>query len=326
MRIRLAIPDQHLDAPMLNAALEAVTRAAQKQIETGRAPLSWDGIRAGVRWKPESFLDGEHFDLPSTVMARGWGDCDDLGPWHAASLRATGRDPRARARARRSGPQRWHVEVKRGDGSIDDPSRWAGMSPTVSGVDCMGVCGARSIPMAMPGFGALALAPDPKHGLWWGRTDLPWGRSDSHLVSQAASPNAHKALALALRGALLSDVTSKPHRQYARALFEDLLMPKTRRAHMVGFLDSVMDLAKGPLGSAAASLIPGGGMAHSLLSSMIPGGKKPPPKGAPMPAAPGAPAPAGGGGGGGGRPMSQAALPGGGHIAWAPQGPLIVRF
>ena len=60
--------------------------------------------------------------------ARGWGDCDDLGPWRAAELRTQGE--LAQAIPRRS-PVGWHIVVRRGDGTIEDPSARLGM-PTAS--------------------------------------------------------------------------------------------------------------------------------------------------------------------------------------------------
>lgn len=330
MRIRVAVPDAQLDGSTLDALLEAVTRAGHRQILKGAAPDFRKALkRLNIRWKPEAFADGEHFDLPATVAARGWGDCDDLGPWYAASLRASGEDPLARAFASKSGPQRWHVRVRRGDGRIQDPSRAAGMGANVSGE--VGVLAMPARALAMPGDAAIAVVRDPRLRQWWTRTDLPWGKL-AHLVSIARAPTPEGALARSVMGALeTSDGASPAHAEYLDAIAADLLA-RPRKSE-VGFLGKVLDIAKGPLGGAAASLIPGGGIAHSMLSSMMPGGGKgggkkgaPPP----MPPAPSAP-PAPGRGGASmpmRPPMQNASLPGGGHIAWSPHtlGPIIVRF
>ena len=130
MRIRLTIPPDLVSPATLGVALEASTRVAQAELARGRAPSIAEGIRRGVRWRPEPPGD-ESFDLPSDVMARGWGDCDDLAPWRAADLRLSGEDPRARAIAIPSGPRRWHAIVERSNGEREDPSRWAGMTHTV---------------------------------------------------------------------------------------------------------------------------------------------------------------------------------------------------
>src|ERR1043165_553030 len=100
MRIRLAVPDELDDQDRkaaLDAALESVTRTVTGLVRTGAAPPAAGEIKSKrVRWHPEPPGD-EHFDLPDTIMKRGHGDCDDLAPWHAGSLRASGIDPQARA-------------------------------------------------------------------------------------------------------------------------------------------------------------------------------------------------------------------------------------
>jgi len=192
MRIRLAIPDQYVSAPVLDAALEATTRAAQAQMLAGDAPTFSDLMRSGVRWRAERFVDGEHFDLPSVCAERGWADCDDLAPALAAELRARGQDPGARARVRPSGPGRWHAEVHLSDGRIIDPSRIAGMKSST------GVHGAIARPMARPGESAIALAPHA--GEWWARTDVPWG--EAHLSSLSRAKHALQALDQSVVGAL----------------------------------------------------------------------------------------------------------------------------
>ncbi len=180
MDIRLAVPDELDDQDRkaaLDAALESVTRTAASQVRTGKVPPAAGEIKSGrVRWEPEPPGD-EHFDLPATVIGRGWGDCDDLAPWHAGSLRASGRDPGARAIVRKSGPKRWHAIVQRSDGSIEDPSAHAGMH-SVHGSDAATVGAAAPIQQAMSADGrmCLALCPsrDPRHPLvFFTRVDAP---------------------------------------------------------------------------------------------------------------------------------------------------------
>jgi hypothetical protein len=129
MRIRLTVPKKHVDEQTLGAALEASTQVAQREIEAGDVPDIYEAIDSGsVIWRPEPQKQGfEGFDLPSQVVKRGWGDCDDLAPWLAAQLRDSGDDPDAEAIVYQSGPERWHAVVQRGNGDVDDPSRWAGM-------------------------------------------------------------------------------------------------------------------------------------------------------------------------------------------------------
>lgn len=138
MRLRLGVPPQlsgDEKQAVLDAALESVTRANEGLIARGLPLFSEAGPGRRFRWKPEPPGD-EHFDLGSTVLRRGWGDCDDLAPWHAASLRADGTDPNATAIVIPSAsgvPGRWHAVVKRSSGAIEDPSLAAGMGQRVSG-------------------------------------------------------------------------------------------------------------------------------------------------------------------------------------------------
>lgn len=128
MRIRLTVPKKYVDEDTLGRALEASSLVAQRQVESGEIPPIADAIEDGlVKWKPEPAQGFEGFDIPTDVLARGWADCDDLASWLCGELRASGVDPDAKPIVYQSGPKRWHAVVQRGDGSIDDPSRWAGM-------------------------------------------------------------------------------------------------------------------------------------------------------------------------------------------------------
>lgn len=199
MRIRLAIPDHLVTPEGLEAALEATALANEQAIVRGEVPPLSDAIRGGVKWKPEPFTDGEHFDLAHQVAARKWGDCDDLAPWLAGELRATGEDEGAVPRVYKSGPGRWHVVVQTSDGQILDPSKWAGMgkrsSPNVSGV-----CGVTARPFARPGDGALCVVPHQNK--WWSRVDLPFPDADGHIASHSRASTPETALHRAIAGAI----------------------------------------------------------------------------------------------------------------------------
>ena len=162
MRINVAVPESRISAPILNAALEGVTRLDERLLKERAAPLFRDVVGKGrVRWKPEP-PGQEHFDHAGLVMRRGWGDCDDLGPWHAAGLRVTGEDPGAHAVVRRSGPKRWHVVVRRSDGTIDDPSIEAGMPRPGRRIGVIGAC---QMPMLQGGCVGGAYIALPNLGL-----------------------------------------------------------------------------------------------------------------------------------------------------------------
>jgi len=227
MRIRLSIPDHHVDRDTLDAALEATTRVAERQIRSGEAPDVRELIESrAVRWKPEPFTDGEHFDLPATFAARGWADCDDLAPALAGSLRASGEDPGATATAYRSGRKTWHCVVRTSDGRILDPSRWAGMKRG-------GVLGARAAPMALGGDSGIAVVPFA--GGWAARCDLPWPSDRRHWTSTARNVNPATAMADAVIGACEYAHAIGDHDAASRATeTAELLLPAL---HEASFLD-----------------------------------------------------------------------------------------
>lgn len=196
MRINVAVPEAHVTAPVLDAALESVTRLNEAMLEKGEVPTFDKALQYGVKWTPEP-PGQEHFDHAKTVMQRKWGDCDDLAPWHAASLRHTGHDPGAQAVAKRSGPDRWHAVVQRSDGSIDDPSKRAGMGQH------RGVIGA-ALPLMWPlprgGIhGAYIVRPQiamrPVRGAFQARADLPWYWRE-HLEDDKPTPTDYAMTAL----------------------------------------------------------------------------------------------------------------------------------
>lgn len=98
----------------------------------GKVPLIPPLYRSGVTYREEpKNWELEHFDTIPVMLKRGWGDCDDLAPWRAAELRFTRADPCANVAVKwkhlPSGGRLYHVVVRRGDGSIEDPSRILGM-------------------------------------------------------------------------------------------------------------------------------------------------------------------------------------------------------
>lgn len=211
MQVKVAIPEAHVSKPVLDAALESVTRLNEQMLESGEVPSFERGLRYGVKWRPEP-PGAEHFDSADRVLKRKAGDCDDLAPWHAASLRHSGEDPGATAVVRRSGPKRWHAIVQRSDGSFDDPSLRAGMGPGVAPMP-PGVMGAVLPMMLAPTgrseVGAYLLRPQialrPHYGQVQARADLPWewrehvmhdkaSAADIAMTALHTAPVAHTAL------------------------------------------------------------------------------------------------------------------------------------
>ena len=216
MRINVAIPESSVDAPVLDAALESVTRLNESLLNADKVPTFEEARQQnGVVWRPEPPGE-EHFDHAARVVRRGWGDCDDLAPWQAASLRHTGEDPDAIAVVKKSGPKRWHAVVRRGDGSIDDPSKRAGMRPGIAA----GVYGAAlplmyTAPSAVVGGAYIvrpAIAMREFRGGVQARADMPWNwrehlddkprPTDYAMATLHSAPLASTALTGAIVGAL----------------------------------------------------------------------------------------------------------------------------
>ena len=199
MRIRLSIPDRLVTPEALEAALEATSLANEQAIIRGEVPLLSEAIKKGVRWKPEPFTDGEHFDLAHQVVSRSWGDCDDLAPWLTGELRATGQDPGAVSRVYKSNADTWHVVTETSDGQILDPSKWAGMgkrsAPSVSGVHAV-----TARPFARTGEGAMCVVPHQGH--YWSRVDMPFPDALGHIASHARARTPEQALYRAVAGAI----------------------------------------------------------------------------------------------------------------------------
>lgn len=168
---QLTDPDQIAD--VARYFLRGVILANRMLIRAGKVPKLFN---SGVTYRPEpwdkkcshchqrckatagrctrcgrsDFDRVEEFADALTVLARGWGDCDDLAPWRAAELQESG-DERAdckvswktrckncgapsdtkHPKCRRCGSERrfrvFHVATRRGDGRVEDPSQYLGM-------------------------------------------------------------------------------------------------------------------------------------------------------------------------------------------------------
>jgi hypothetical protein len=309
MRIRVAVPGDISRADMadaLDAALEASTAGSVPLIERGQLPSARAGIKRGVRWKPEPPGD-EHFDSPQTLLRRGWGDCDDLAPWHAASLRASGEDPDAIARVVPSGPKRWHAIVERSDGSIDDPSVWAGMLKRER------VSGAPPAAWAPMWEQRLALAAHPYRQGWAGRVDLP----DAEIPMSWSGVALARTPAQAVVGAILG-VRNCAALNGEISGYDDL--------RLAGLADLLCGFSEDEVVGAASQYLDGDdlvgflpllapaamSLASPMLKKLMPGGGG------------GARAPSGGGGPPG--TIHPAGAMGPGATLMNPGGPIIVRF
>lgn len=84
-------------------------------------PLYEAGIK--YRLEPNSGEGWEEWADPWSVARRGWGDCDDLVMYRVAELLQGGED--ASINVIWDGT-RYHVRVRRADGSVEDPSHLLG--------------------------------------------------------------------------------------------------------------------------------------------------------------------------------------------------------
>lgn len=130
----LAIVMTYPNRKALKLALAVATVINVHQIGWYRLPPLYE---SGVRYKRDAtckaelrpFGGCEPFFSAKLTYDRGFGDCDDLAPWRAAEL-IRGGDFRARAVPVPSSVG-WHILVKHGNGTIEDPSKRLGMKGTV---------------------------------------------------------------------------------------------------------------------------------------------------------------------------------------------------
>jgi hypothetical protein len=209
VELRIAVPDDKVTPAVVTPALETVTRLNEELIREGTVPTFDEALKKGlVEWRNEDEPGKEKFDHAKIVIDRGWGDCDDLAPWAAASDRVTGKDPGARPDMYKSGPNRWHAIMRRSDNSKRDPSAEAGML-SVSGIAPAvvplmwtppSVSGAESLPTL-----ALARIVTPKGNVGYeARCDLPFVLSSDYALSATARrKNAADAMIDAIMGACI---------------------------------------------------------------------------------------------------------------------------
>lgn len=85
--------------------------------------------RSGVRYQREDAGKEEFQDIYS-ILAAKVGDCEDLASWRVAELQEAGENASIRIKWRENpdtGKRLFHIQVRRADGSIEDPSRLLGM-------------------------------------------------------------------------------------------------------------------------------------------------------------------------------------------------------
>lgn len=115
-----------LNVPADPAALRAATMGlvALNRVIMRRRPLP-PLYRSGVRYRIEG-VGNENWNTADVVFRKGIGDCEDLAAWRVAELQLAG-ELGAMPHIIKTGFKRYHAQVRRADGRIEDPSRVLGM-------------------------------------------------------------------------------------------------------------------------------------------------------------------------------------------------------
>jgi hypothetical protein len=130
IRVQLASPQIRKSAKLfaetvrcLLGALVAVNRITLKS-DSSIPPL----YKANVVYKREP-KGQETFNDITVIRYLGHGDCAHLAAWRVAELRNSGEnaDLRIAWKVTRRGKRLFHVQVRRADGRIEDPSKLLGM-------------------------------------------------------------------------------------------------------------------------------------------------------------------------------------------------------
>ncbi len=130
IQIQLASPQLRRHARLF---AETVRSLLQALVMVNRIALRSDPripplYSSGVRYIREPKGRETFRDLYVTIANKG-GDCAHLAAWRVAELQETGENATIRISwvVTRRGPRVFHVLVRRGDGSIEDPSKLLGM-------------------------------------------------------------------------------------------------------------------------------------------------------------------------------------------------------
>ena len=115
-------------ALVIREALEAVIMTNRLYLRTHQVPSLYE---SGIRYEEEPVGQPyEDFSAIPVVLARGWGDCDDLVSWRIAELRNAGENAKVRLKWQYDpirGARMFHVLVRRANGQVEDPSLRLGM-------------------------------------------------------------------------------------------------------------------------------------------------------------------------------------------------------
>ena len=108
---------------LIEAVLEGMVQANQLLIRSGIVPPS--PLFSGVRYQREG-SGLEEWWLATKVIAKGYGDCEDLNGWAVAGARENG-DAGARLVLYRTGPRMFHAVGSLSSGEVLDVCPALGM-------------------------------------------------------------------------------------------------------------------------------------------------------------------------------------------------------
>jgi len=116
--------NQEQAAKEVCAVLEIAVDRARREIRSGKVPHLY---KSGVKYAKQN-PSACAFRTPIDVLERKQGDCKQLVLWRIAELREAGEDakPRIMWIADKKG-LRAHAQVRRANGTIEDPSALLGM-------------------------------------------------------------------------------------------------------------------------------------------------------------------------------------------------------
>lgn len=121
MRIVCEIPIDDDGSKSVKELVEALARIWARRLRKLPLPALY---RSAIRYEPEQHQGKfEDWQSPIVTFERGLGDCDDLVIYRLAELLAKGENASVQVMSLRSASGvRMHVRVRRGDGSVEDPS------------------------------------------------------------------------------------------------------------------------------------------------------------------------------------------------------------
>lgn len=115
-------------ALVIREALEAVIMTNRLYLRLHKVPPIYE---SNIRYEEEPANQPyEEFAAIPVVLAKGWGDCDDLCCWRIAELRNAGENAKVRLKWQfdpMRGTRMYHVLVRRSNGQVEDPSKRLGM-------------------------------------------------------------------------------------------------------------------------------------------------------------------------------------------------------